>query len=216
MNSFQLKMIAILSMTIDHIGAVFFPEVLIFRYIGRLAFPIFAYFVAEGMYHTKDLKRYFIRLMGFALITEVIFDMTFYGSLFYPGHQNILFTFSIVVIAKMVIVKLKVKDYYLYMLVVFVFMMMAQLLRTDYGAVGVLLVFIFHYYRDNKRSQFGMAAVTLGVFGVLETKLYIVALLAMPLIYMFNGERGLRLKYLFYGFYPLHLAAIYLVHQYII
>ena len=88
----QLKIIALLSMLVDHIGCVLFPKVTAFRIIGRLAFPIFAFLIAEGMVHTSNWKKYFLRLFIFAIISEIPFDFITSGKMIDWSHQNVLFT----------------------------------------------------------------------------------------------------------------------------
>ena len=88
-------MIAMLSMLADHIGAVLFPEQILFRVIGRLAFPIFAYTLVEGFFYTHDIKKYMCRIGILALLSEIPFDLTVSGKILEFGHQNIFFTLFI-------------------------------------------------------------------------------------------------------------------------
>ena len=91
MNTFILKLIALVSMIIDHYGAIFHEDIMAYRMIGRIAFPIYSFLLVEGYFHTSDFKRYAKRLFIFALVSEVFFDFAFYGKI-YLGHQNIFFT----------------------------------------------------------------------------------------------------------------------------
>jgi len=91
-SSFGLRVIAVILMTIDHIGAVLFPHVLILRIIGRLSFPIFVFLMVEGYFHTRDVKKYLTRLLVFAVISEPFFDVVFHHSLLYARGQNIFMT----------------------------------------------------------------------------------------------------------------------------
>ena len=91
MDGTVLKLIACLSMFIDHLGAVCFSGMMGFRIIGRLAFPIYCFLLVEGAVHTHDMKKYILRMGIFALISEVPFDLAFYHRLVYMGHQNVFF-----------------------------------------------------------------------------------------------------------------------------
>ena len=95
LDSFQLKCIAILTMFIDHMGAVFFPGELMFRYIGRIAFPIFAFLLVEGYFHTRDVRRYMLRLGLFAVISEIPYYLAFRETILEFEHQNMFYTLFI-------------------------------------------------------------------------------------------------------------------------
>ncbi|NLC03985.1 MAG: TraX protein, partial [Tissierellia bacterium] len=94
MSILILKIIALISMVIDHYGAIFQSGIDIYRIIGRLAFPIYAFLLVEGYTHTRDVKKYGRRLLIFALVSELPFDLAFYGKLSFT-HQNIFFTLFI-------------------------------------------------------------------------------------------------------------------------
>ena len=95
-----LKLIAMISMVFDHAGDMFFPDVMWPRMIGRLAMPIFSFFIAEGFSHTRDKKKYLCRLGIFALISEIPFDLAFEGKIGF-SHQNIMLSFFLAVVALM-------------------------------------------------------------------------------------------------------------------
>jgi len=97
-DAFTLKMIAAVTMLIDHVGYIFFPQYVLLRIIGRISFPIFAFLIVEGFMHTRDVKKYIFRMIIFALITEIPFDFAFYGT-FNWGHQNVLVTFLLALVA---------------------------------------------------------------------------------------------------------------------
>lgn len=207
LNTFTLKIIAIISMLIDHIGHIFFPEVMIFRIIGRIAFPIFAYVLAEGFHYTKDVKKYLLRLGLFALLSEIPYDLAIMGSVLEFSHQNVFFTLFFGVL--MLYVMSRIKNVIMQYAVVLVAILLCQFLHTDYSNIGVLLVFIFYVFRQRKAEKLLIAGlIFLGLTGGIQ--LY--ALLALPLIALYNGEQGPKMKAFFYLFYPAHLLILYLVH----
>ena len=105
LNSYQLKCIAIITMLIDHIGAVLFPENLVLRYIGRISFPIFCFLLAEGFYHTKNVKKYMMRLAVFAVLSEIPYDLAFRNTYIEFTRQNVFFTLLIGVVMMYAIVR---------------------------------------------------------------------------------------------------------------
>ena len=95
MSGHSLKLIAIVTMLIDHIGLVLFPEVMILRCIGRLSFPIFAFLIVEGFEHTSDFKKYMVRILLFGLMSEIPYNLMISGKFIDFTHQNVFFTFAI-------------------------------------------------------------------------------------------------------------------------
>ena len=92
LSAMTLKYIAMATMLVDHMGYVLFPWILWLRCVGRIAFPIFAFQIAEGCIRTHDRRRYALRLLLFAVLTEVPFDLAFSGQVLYLGYQNVLWT----------------------------------------------------------------------------------------------------------------------------
>lgn len=219
LDAFQLKLIAISAMLIDHVGAVFFPHILAFRMVGRLAAPIFAFFIAEGYLKTRSVKKYGVRLMFFALISMLPYSLVFENSPF-----NILFDLFLGLMVIYYSQKLG-KEYQKWGLVIAA-ACIAILLQTD-GRMGIsTLVYLFYRFREDRSSLIkGMAILYLGIpmvytlydlaagQGFLSNHLLIwlmpLSLLALLLIFQYNGERGKSLKFWFYTFYPGHLVLIY-------
>ena len=99
LSGFDLKIIAVITMIIDHAGAFLFPQAKILRIIGRISFPIFAFLICEGYEHTKDVKKYMLRLLLFAVISEPFFDLAMSGTIFSLNNgQNVIFTLLIGVV----------------------------------------------------------------------------------------------------------------------
>jgi hypothetical protein len=213
----QLKIIAMISMLIDHIGVQIFPNVLILRIIGRLAFPIFAYMIAEGCLHTKNKARYLLIIFGLGFICQLVFYF-FMGSL----YQGILMTFSLSIICIYAI------DYYLknknwkslsLMLftvigISFISVILPIILKKtdfefDYTALGILLP-VAIYFSKYKLLKLTFIAIISILLSSIYTSYQLYSLLALPLLLLYNGERGkYKLKYMFYIFYPAHLVIVY-------
>lgn len=226
MTNTQLKFIAITTMLVDHMGAVLFPNIILFRMIGRLAFPIFAFLLVEGYFHTRNVQKYLVRLGVFALISEVPFDLAFFQQSFYWGHQNIFFTLFLALLAIWLFDTMKDKHALLAWGSLLVIAMVSAFFRTDYDILGILTMFFFYYYRaDNKRALLSVAMLHI-VYGLLATGIgsgsfYIrgamqsLAALSMITIASYNGEKGKNYKYLFYAFYPVHLLLLAILSQWV-
>lgn len=207
-DSFALKIIAVLSMMADHIGAVLFPEQVIFRVVGRLAFPIFAYLLVEGFFYTRDIKRYMYRMGALALLSEIPFDLTANGVILEFGHQNIFFTLFIGL--AMMYFLLKTAGRAQMIMVALLFFLLADALRTDYGGVGVLMILCFYLFRDDMLWKvISVVFVNVALMGGIQ----MFAVFALVPIYLHNGKQGRRAKWFFYGFYPVHLFLLFLVRM---
>lgn len=212
-----LKIIAILTMLIDHIGAMFLIGSELYtpsRIIGRIAFPIFCFLLVEGFLHTRNITRYAIRLLLFAILSEIPFDLAFEGKLFYWEYQNVYFTLFIglMTVAAFAFVEEKLADKQVQCqltkgLAMIAGMLIAYALKTDYGYMGVLTILVLYELRRNKIQAMTGACVCLTCMSQLELATFV----TLPLIGCYNGKRGLSLKYIFYIFYPAHLLILYLV-----
>ena len=252
-----IKIIAIIIMLLDHIGAgilkftVDFSGVnplsmssvfgsgrigvivyFLLRKVGRLAFPLFIFFLIEGFIHTRSRLRYLFRLLLFTIISEIPFDLAFYHELIHPQYQNVFFTLTIGFlgiwgIEAVLKALLREQDYTAYgpaisvrliaavtvsVIIMLVSMMAAFLLNTDYGEEGVMTIIIMYIVRrfgNRGRATFafelfvGAAILTWFNFGE------VTAFLDIILINMYNEKRGAGMKYLFYLFYPVHLLILY-------
>lgn len=205
-DAFALKIIAVVTMMIDHIGYIFFPQYLLLRIVGRISFPIFAFMIVEGFMHTRDVRRYIVRLAAFALLSEIPFDLAFFGNLIWT-HQNVLITFILAILAMYVDKKYKRVAG---IGAAIALSIVADLIHSDYGMFGVIVVMVFYwnYSYFTGRMLAGVGALTLLV------KTYqIFDVLAMIPIALYNGKRGINIKYFFYVFYPGHLLILYLIHM---
>ena len=216
----MLKIIAMVSMVFDHVGDMFFPGMLWFRMIGRLAMPIFSFCIAEGYVHTRDKNKYLLRMGLFALISEVPFDLAFEGKIGF-SHQNIMVTFFIAILALRLfdlnrgVRKEKSGKYSTFrtllgVLAVIAMAGFALLIKADYTIFAVIAVFLFYVLKDIR--QFARMGVGVAFLALTRTMGYYctTGLSLIPLLF-YNGKRGKGLKWLFYAFYPGHLLLLYLI-----
>ena len=228
-----LKIIACISMLIDHITVVFLanglyklgnytipiPVYAVLRWIGRLAFPIFCYFIVEGFKHTKSRQNYLMRLIFFGFISEIPFNWASYSSILDIKHQNVYFTLAIGLISLVLCEKItkgsfkeaKISNKLLAVLAAGACAVIAELLKTSYGYSGVLCIFIMYILNDKPLYRNVLSTIALMTNSISE-------IFAIPfwfLINRYNGEKGSGNKYLFYLFYPGHLL-ILAVLRYII
>lgn len=201
MTGFQLKLLAMLAMTADHIGAVFFPEIPLLRWIGRLAMPVLCFFIGEGLRHTRSPRRYLLRLTGFALLSELPFDLAFYGGIEW-GHQNVYFTLALGLLALWAIQSRGMEGWLLALTAA----LAAELLGCDYGMYGVLLILLLDRFHRARSEQLAAAALLNLAFFGLQTQ--ILSLIALPLLWLYNGKRGRDDRRLFYLYYPAHLCVL--------
>lgn len=219
MSSALLKIIAVVTMVVDHVGYMFFPQYSVFRYIGRLSMPIFCFLLAEGFTHTRSVKKYALRLALFAVISEVPYDYFLSQRFVYWSSQNIMFTLLLSLGALYCVQKAQQRQY-IWALSVPVAMVLAQVLNFSYGFYGVLITVGYYLLRDRGYAVKLLAAVML----ILSTLLYdyyhfrsfdatqTYAVFATIPIFLYSGKKGFRLpKYFAYAFYPAHLLALSVV-----
>ncbi len=216
----QLKLLAMVAMTIDHAGLLLLPQCTVLRIIGRLAFPIFAYMIAEGCRYTRSKPRYLGLCAAIAALCQIVYFLFADGSLF----QCILVTFSLAIgliwifdhAAKKKQPALWVAAAAALLAVYFLTELLPGILKNtdygvDYGFWGVMLP-VGVYFGKNKQTKLGFAALCLGMLGWQYRDVQWFALAAIPLLALYNGRRGKwKLKYLFYIYYPAHLAALQLL-----
>ncbi|MBC7087632.1 MAG: hypothetical protein H5T96_03960 [Tissierellales bacterium] len=218
MSNFLLKLIALTTMIIDHFGAIFAPDVILFRIIGRIAFPIYCFLLVQGFLHTSDVKKYAKRLFIFAIVSELPFDFAFYGQI-NPMHQNIFFTLFIGLMTLHLINKYsEEKTQYIPIIIIFSFLI-SSLLFVDYSFIGIIYILAFYFTRNyNKPINFILSGVVIFLINVL-TSAYLqnYALFSLIPIYFYNNKLGLnnkKMQLLFYIAYPLHLIVFALIKLY--
>lgn len=216
----MLKLIAIISMFIDHsalllnselafLSAPLFPALgnkitlyFIMRRIGRLAFPLFCFLISEGFLHTRNRKNYLLRLLVFAFISEIPFNLLVSGHIFRPTKQNVFFTLFFG--ALLIYILEHTKSEWMRAIGMVAVLYATILLKPDYGSAGAVLILLIYLFRTRPALQVAAA------FPLLSGK--ITALAAFVPINLYNGQRGFirsrALKYGFYLFYPLHILVL--------
>ena len=223
-----LKWIAVLSMLIDHSKKTLFEawlipmnlaagskmftrgDLILYKFldgVGKLAFPIFCFLLAEGFFHTRDRKKYMLRLLLFGLISELPFDYVLFGGLSW-ARQNVYFTLFLGLLGLCGIDKFR-KNPPCCLGVAVVVMALGELSRTDYGCVGVAVILLFGLLRN--REILRNLTTGLCILGV--GSIEIVSWLDFILFHFYSGERGSQNKYFFYAFYPGHLALLWLIRS---
>lgn len=229
----QLRWIALGAMLLDHLWAMVVPGNQWMTYAGRLAFPIFAFQITEGFLHTADFRRYALRLLAFACVSEIPFDLMYASTPFYLFHQNVMFTLLLGLLAIRGLDRARqertAKAAALGLLALLGAWLAGVLGMTDYGGMGVLTVAVFYVFRGFPLAWLGRLAclfllnmvffrgeyLTAEIFGrTLELQTQGFALLALVPIGLYGGEKGRggrALQYGSYAFYPLHMLALYLI-----
>lgn len=218
MTSFALKMIAAASMLIDHVGLIFFPQVPLLRVLGRLAFPVFAFCIAEGFHHTRNRKRYFLQVFILGAICQLAYfiaDGSMYLGVLISFSASILLMWAYEGIMKAAPEK-KAGAAAIFAAELGLAFILCRSVEIDYGFWGMMLPLLLCI--GGKRPwdlllfAVGLVAlcVDLAVLGGFEVQWF--SLMTLPLLCSYNGQRGkYKAKYFFYIFYPAHLAALYLL-----
>lgn len=227
-----IRLIAIGTMLCDHIWVTIAHEYVWLTYIGRIAFPLFAFLLVEGFYHTSSRSNYLLRLLAFAVISEIPFNLMRSGRFGDPNYQNVLWTLALGLIAIMAIhfIKSKLDNVVVTGIATIIIatftMYVADSLLTDYYGFGVLTILLFYTMRDLRYAKLGHllgmilinvvwmsgAYISLPLPGrIVEFPLQSFALLALLFIWKYNGTRGADhwvLQYASYAFYPVHVLIL--------
>lgn len=220
----QLKYLAFISMLIDHVNNAIVTPMLdgggfllylsnIFSILGRIAFPIFIFFIVEGFFKTSNRKKYLITLLIFGVISEVPFDMFTSKTFFDPHWNNMMFTLALCLITIWIIDSIKNKLdnkvlwYVISIIIVILFGFLAMQLSLDYDYHAIVVAYLFYIFYDKPIPGAG-----LGYLSIIK-ELYSFLGFGMTLTY--NGERGRQYKWLNYFFYPVHILILGILRFYL-
>lgn len=234
-----LHIIAMTLMLMDHLWATLLPDREWLTCAGRVAFPIFAFMAVEGYFHTRSFKKYILRMLLFAVLSEIPFDLMYGGTWFYPVHQNVLWTFLLSLLGVWLMEQVRKKGKtWMYLLVCVLVvpagLVLGTLCMVDYYGVGVLTVFVFYFLHGRKwwcflgqlAALYWLNVELLGglmypvqLFGMeFELCQQGLALLALIPIWLYRGRQGYHSKpfqYLCYAFYPVHMLLLVVVLNFI-
>lgn len=216
MNATCLKLIALCSMLIDHVGTIFFPHNPFFSLLGRLAFPIFCFFIAQGFVHTSHLKKYLLKLFVFAFLSEIPFDLALRGKWVDWHAQNVFFTLFLGLCALCLLEHTRQRFALLGLVGIAVIAALAEVLHTDYGWYGIILIVLFYTCRENRPLLWiSFFFLNTGFHFWSHSSAQIYAVLSLVPLSLYNGKRGSHpIPYFFYGFYPAHLLLLWGIHQF--
>ena len=213
----MIELVAVVSMIIDHVGFVFFPEMIIFQIIGRLSFPLYAYLIALGYSRTKNSIIYFFRVLVLAIVSQ-----WFFNYLISPIKLNVCFTLSFSIISLIVFELNKINKalkMFLYILILF----LSLLLGCEYGSYGILLVLLFHLYIKNQHDKtYKIYAITSIIFLIIVSMfvfsfsiIHLYSILSLPIILLtpknIQKIKVKSIKHINYLVYPLHLLIMFLI-----
>ncbi len=231
LTSFSLHIMAMVFMLCDHLWGTVIPGNDWLTCIGRLSMPIFAFMIVEGYFHTKSLKKYVSRLLIFAVISEIPFNLAMGSRLFYPIHQNILWSFLISIGLIHLNEKVREKKLWLRIVVglstVIAGLISGLLTMVDYYHAGIMTVLVFYFFRERKwwncifqiiclwyinTELLGGLGYEINLFG--KTFFFVrqgIAVLSLVPIWLYHGRQGHHSKvfqYICYFFYPVHLLVL--------
>ena len=219
MSSFALHILAMLLMLCDHLQLTLLPDLPILRCVGRLAFPLFAFMAVEGYLHTRSLKKYLLRLLMLAVISEIPFDLLVSGSVFDPMHQNVIWTIILGLCCIRAFDNISAGLKKMLSAVVIIASLAAAIIaRVDYSSAGVLTLLAFYAFRGNTvrcrlMQLLSLAFINLVLLGGIGFAFpyQALAVLSLPIIWLYDGSQGPHngfIKAANYLFYPAHMLIL--------
>jgi hypothetical protein len=227
MSAFQIKLLAIVFMFLDHVGAYLFPDLVWLRIVGRLSFPLFGWLIANGYRHTSNANRYLYRFLLFAFISQIPFALVGHTINDPLANLNIFFTLWIGLAAISLSDRFAGLPAKVVILILGIFL--GWVLPVDYGAAGVLSIIAFHFSFNRHALTFGLQLCIFTLFYTVPLLIdfsHEPSLMVHPIrlwqpfaatstlfIALYDGRKGYSMKYFFYLFYPLHLLLLYWLQQ---
>lgn len=235
MTSFGLHILAMICMLCDHLWGTVVPGNDWMTCVGRLAFPIYAFMIVEGYFHTKDLKKYVKRLLLFAVLSEIPFNLVMGSSMFYPLHQNVLWSFLIAIglihwNEKTKATGKRWKQVLVWMVSIVLAYILGLLAMVDFYHAGIITVLVFYSTRNAGWMKYPLQVLMLWYINVeilagfgYEINVFghtyfvarqALALLALIPIWMYKGVQGpynRTIRNIYYFFYPVHLLILGLI-----
>ena len=222
LSSFVLRLIALVCMCVDHAGLALFPSAGAFRCVGRLAFPLYCFLLAQGFAHTRDIRAYARRLLLLACVSEVPFDLLIFGRVSSAMEQNVIFSLLLGLMA-LYAAKALAKRPLPCALAILALMLLAMAAQVSFGWLGIALCLAYGYAGDDKKRQalftvlltllYSFTLLLSGVARAWVTVSLCAALSVLPIL-LYNGRpgpRGKALTFCFYAAYPLHLCALLVI-----
>ena len=235
LSAAALHILAMALMLCDHLWATLLPAQEWLTCVGRLAFPMFAFMAVEGYFHTRSFKRYALRMLVFALLSEIPFDLMYGGTWFYPVHQNVIWTLLIGLLGIRAMEAVREKGkLWLYVLTCVGVTALGAALGTlgmvDYYGAGVLTVFVFYFFHGREWwkllgqilalywinvRMLGGQVYPMTILGMdVELSQQGLALLALVPIWLYRGRQGHHsraFQYVCNAFYPVHMLILALI-----
>ncbi|MBS5388468.1 MAG: pilus assembly protein [Clostridiales bacterium] len=238
-----LKIIAVISMILDHFSQIILKQGIIlnapyamftdaqfsvlltvsdiFHILGRIAFPIFCFLLVEGFLHTQNLKKYFLNLGIFAVLSEPIYDWAASGTMFSLEQQNVLFTL-LLGLCVLTLIKRFEGNSIAFIIITLIGAGVSYICQLDGWYYGIFLIAVFYLFHNKPVLKSISAILVMYICGLdfslsgLVEPNFLLAVSSLIFINLYNGKRGIKLKYFFYWFYPAHLLLFTLVSTYIV
>lgn len=209
MNGSLLKLIGLACMIIDHIGLVFFYKLNIFRIIGRISFPIYAFLISNGCKNSKNIYNYFFRLIVLAVISEIPYDLMMYGKISILS-QNTVFPLSLWCLC--IIFLKEIKDLHKKTIMITVVLILGNLINVDYGRYGIFMILLLYIFRKNRKYLI-LGFVLINLLISMQATTFIQYFSYFSIIPIIMYDENSTIRNTFYIIYPMYMLIITLIHS---